>query len=236
MRDLPHPAESEVVPGMSPAADLSRGPANQQVSTGQMPAWPRRRPVVSAVVVAHDGARWLPRLLATLEGQTRLPNRLVAVDTGSRDETQDLLVRSLGTEAVVTIPRDVGFGRAVASGLAALDERAVREGWLDGRDDGHEGGGEHWVWVLHDDMQLDPNALENLLAAVEQDTKLALVGAKVREWRQRRRLLEVGLTVTGTARRVTGVDPDEYDQGQYDRVRHTLAVGSAGMLIRRSAW
>ena len=89
---------------MSPAADLSRGQA-----TGHLPAWPRRRPVVSAVIVAHDGARWLPRLLATLEGQTRLPDRLVAVDTGSRDDTPGLLVRALGPEAVVTTGRDVGF-------------------------------------------------------------------------------------------------------------------------------
>jgi len=221
---------------MSPAADLSRGPATGQMTTGQMPAWPRRRPVVSAVIVAHDGARWLPRLLATLEAQTRVPDRLVAVDTGSRDDSRDLLARTLGHESVVTTKRDVGFGRAIATGLAALDDRAVRDGWLAAQQNGRQGGGEHWVWVLHDDMQLDPHALENLLAAVERDTELSIVGPKVREWPQRRRLLEVGLTVTGTARRVTGVEPGEYDQGQHDRIRQTLAVGSAGMLIRRSAW
>jgi len=217
---------------MSPAADLSRG----ETTTGRLPAWPRRRPVVSAVVVAHDGARWLPRLLETLERQTRLPDHLVAVDTGSRDETPQLLARALGAEAVVTTDRGLGFGEAIATGLAALDDRAVRGGWLDGHDGGRQGGGEHWVWVLHDDMQLDPHALENLLAATERDHGLSLVGPKVREWPQRKRLLEVGLTVTGTARRVTGVDPGEYDQGQHDRVRPTLAVGSAGMLVRRSAW
>jgi GT2 family glycosyltransferase len=216
---------------MSPAAELSRGE-----TTGQVPAWPRRRPVVSAVIVAHDGARWLPRLLATLERQTRLPTRLVAVDTGSRDGTPGLLARALGPEAVVTTRRDLGFGQAIAAGLAALDDRAVREGWLDGHENGRQDDGEHWVWVLHDDMQLDPHALENLLAATERDDGLSLVGPKVREWPQRRRLLEVGLTVTGTARRMTGVDPGEYDQGQHDRLRHTLAVGSAGMLVRRSAW
>jgi len=221
---------------MSPAADLSRGPGTGQLPTGHMPAWPRRRPVVSAVIVAHDGARWLPALLETLERQTRLPDRLVAVDTGSRDETPDLLARALGSEAVVTTARDVGFGRAIAAGLAALDDRAVRGGWLDQRGDGRPDGGEHWVWVLHDDMQLDPQALEHLLAATERDPDLSLVGPKIREWPQRKRLLEVGLTVTGTARRVTGVDPGEYDQGQHDRLRQTLAVGSAGMLVRRSAW
>jgi GT2 family glycosyltransferase len=191
---------------MSPAATVSRG-----------------RPLVTAVIVAHDGVRWLPRLLATLENQTRLPDRLVAVNTGSRDGTRQMLEQALGADAVVTTERDLGFGAAVAAGLAALDSD-------------HSSGpdAEHWVWLLHDDMALDPHALANLLDAVRAD--LAVVGPKVREWPHRKRLLEMGLTVTGTARRVTGVDPGEYDQGQHDRVTDTLAVGSAGMLVRRTAW
>lgn len=221
---------------MSPAADLSRGEA-----TGWVPIHFRSQAVVTAVIVAHDGARWLPRLLASLEGQTRLPDRLVAVDTGSRDDSAELLARVLGPDAVITTERETGFGEAIAAGLDALDRTVVREGWLEGR----ENDGDHWVWILHDDMQLDPGALEHLLVATERDSEraateldreLAIVGPKVREWPQRKRLLEVGLTVTGTARRVTGIDSGEYDQGQHDTMRHTLAVGSAGMLVRRSAW
>ena len=128
---------------MSPAADLSRGEV-----TGWVPIHYRSRAVVTAVIVSHDGARWLPRPLSTLEGQTRLPDRLVAVDTGSRDDSPQLLARALGADAVVSAARDAGFGEAVATGLAALDDRSVREGWLEGRDDD----GDHWVWVLHDDM------------------------------------------------------------------------------------
>jgi GT2 family glycosyltransferase len=191
---------------MSPAADVSRG-----------------GPFVTAVIVAHDGRRWLPRLLSTLESQTRLPDRLVAVDTGSRDGSGELLAQALGADAVVTTARDLGFGAAVEAGLASLDGRAA--GAADG---------EHWVWLLHDDMALDPHALANLLDATR--SHLCMVGPKVREWPQRPRLLEMGLTVSGTARRLTGVEPGEYDQGQHDRVTERLAVGSAGMLVRRAAW
>ncbi|MDQ4084312.1 MAG: glycosyltransferase family 2 protein, partial [Actinomycetota bacterium] len=192
------------------------------------PADPSRgRPVVTAVIVAHDGARWLPRLLSTLEAQTRLPDRLVAVDTGSRDGSGEMLARALGADAVVTTDRDRGYGAAVAAGLASLDGAAGDAG-------AYGDDAEHWVWLLHDDMALDPHALANLLAAARTD--VALLGPKVREWPQRRRLLEMGLTVSGTARRLTGVEPGEYDQGQHDRVRDTLAVGSAGMLVRRAAW
>ncbi len=207
---------------MSPAADLTRG-----------------RPLVTAVIVAHDGARWLPRLLRSLESQVRLPDRLVAVDTGSRDETAQMLDQALGPDAVVSAERGLGFGAAVARGLAHLGDNGAGVGqrsWESGVDPGFEHGVEHWVWLLHDDMQLDPDALQNLLGATGRDPGVSLVGPKVREWPHRKRLLEVGLTVTGTARRVTGVDAGEYDQGQHDRARDTLAVGSAGMLIRRRVW
>src|SRR3954447_11754866 len=76
---------------------------------------------VTAVLVAHDGARWLPRALSALSGQTWLPDRVVAVDTGSKDETPGMLRRSLGLARVCTIGRGVGFGDAVREGLASLD-------------------------------------------------------------------------------------------------------------------
>ena len=47
------------------------------------------------------------------------------------------------------------------------------------------------------------------------------------------RLLEVGVTISGTGRRETGLEPGEYDQGQHDEVRQVLAVNTAGMLVRR---
>ena len=40
---------------------------------------------VTAVLVAHDGAAWLPQTLAALAGSTRTPSRVVCVDTGSTD-------------------------------------------------------------------------------------------------------------------------------------------------------
>ncbi|MGH3385422.1 MAG: glycosyltransferase family 2 protein [Nocardioidaceae bacterium] len=193
---------------MSPSARPSRG----------------RRPFVTAVIVSHDGHRWLPRLIESLERSARLPDRLVAVDTGSNDGSADLLTAALGRDAVVTTNWRTGFGAAVQLGLGRADTVAPPDDT------------DHWVWVLHDDLALDAGALEQLLAAVDHDPELDLVGPKVREWPQRKRLLEVGLTITGTARRDRGVDAGEYDQGQHDHPHRTLAVGSAGLLVRREVW
>src|SRR4051794_13419779 len=80
---------------------------------------PRVRHVVTAVVVGHEGAAWLPRLSEALWALNPRPDRLIAVDTGSTDETAELLASMPGVEPVVSLSARTGFGTAVAPGLQA---------------------------------------------------------------------------------------------------------------------
>src|SRR3954466_2475953 len=73
---------------------------------------------VVAVLVAHDGERWLPRALRSLAEQTHPPDVVVAVDTGSTDASPALLRAALSENRVHSAPRSTGFGAAVALGLA----------------------------------------------------------------------------------------------------------------------
>lgn len=172
---------------------------------------------VTALLVSHDAARWLPAVLEGLSGQTVRPDRVLAVDTGSTDATVDLLRGALGDASVVTAPARTGYPDAVDLGLRELPA-------TDGE----------WVWLLHDDGRPAPDALERLLDAAAADPSADILGTKQREWPSLRRLLEVGVTISGTGRRETGLERGEYDQGQHDRVREVLAVSSSGMLVRRS--
>ena len=181
---------------------------------------------VTALLVSHDGARWLPAVLAGLTGQTLPVDRVVAVDTTSRDDSVDLVRDALGRaglegpRAVVdVVPGSTSYPAAVRHGLGLAPA---------------EPDGEEWVWLLHDDSNPDPSALAELLAAAEEHPDAAALGPKLREWPSLRRLLEVGLTITGTGHRETGLERGEYDQGQHDAVREVLAVNTAGMLVRRS--
>ncbi|MEO5711828.1 MAG: glycosyltransferase [Nocardioidaceae bacterium] len=174
---------------------------------------------VTALLVSHEGSRWLPAVLGGLSGQTRAPDRVVAVDTGSTDESPRLVREALPRALLLEAPATSAYGAAVRAGLDALPA-------VDGPDE--------WVWLLHDDSNPAPDALEQLLAAAESDPSADLLGPKLREWPSLRRLLEVGVTVSGTGRRETGLERGEYDQGQHDRTRDVLAVNTAGMLVRRS--
>jgi GT2 family glycosyltransferase len=170
---------------------------------------------VAVLLVSHDGARWLPAVIEGVRAQTVPVERVVAVDTGSKDESADLLEQAFG--AVRRVGGATTYPHAVQEGLAAL---------------GHDG--PEWVWLLHDDSNPDPTCLQTLLAAADEDPGADLLGPKLREWPSLRRLLELGVTISGTGRRETGLERGEYDQGQHDEVRTVLAVNSAGMLVRRS--
>ena len=169
---------------------------------------------VVALVVSHDGARWLPSVITGIRGQRTAPGRVVAVDTGSKDASADLLEDAFG--AVVRAPSSTSFPGAVELGLAELDPTT------------------EWVWILHDDANPAPDALTQLLAAADADPDADILGPKLREWPSLRRLLEVGVTISGTGRRETGLEHGEYDQGQHDEIRTVLAVNTAGMLVRRT--
>lgn len=172
---------------------------------------------VTVLLVSHDGARWLPPVLEGLGEQTRPVDRAVAVDTGSKDGSVDLLRGVLKDESILELPASTSYPAAVAHALEQVPE-------VEGE----------WVWLLHDDSRPAPDALEQLLHAADEHPDAAILGPKLREWPSLKRLLEVGLTITGTGHRETGLERGEYDQGQHDEVRRVLAVNTAGMLVRRS--
>jgi GT2 family glycosyltransferase len=213
---------------------------------------------VTAVLVTHDGVRWLPEVLAALAAQVRPADRLVAVDTASVDITPRLLADAVGESNVVAVRRTVGFGAAVKAGLAHVGELGPRpqpepyvpypttpEQLLDDPLDpvsaepappAEPTAGADWIWLLHDDVAPEPDALLRMLEVAESTPAAAVIGPKVRDWDDPRLLVEVGLTIDHSGRRETGLERREYDQGQHDAIRDVLAVGTAGCLIRRDVW
>ncbi|MGX1909592.1 glycosyltransferase family 2 protein [Streptomyces phaeochromogenes] len=220
------------------------------------PEFPRH--VVTAVIVSHDGARWLPDALAGLLGQERPVQNAVAADTGSADDSARLVTDALGADRVLHLARRTGFGQAVeeaarTAGVLTPDDLPYLKrpsGWdpvtRTWRDDAYDmpelphGEPEQWLWLLHDDCAPEADALAQLLRVVENERELgkevAIIGPKLRGWYDRRQLLEVGVTIAHSGRRWTGLDRREQDQGQHDHVRPVLAVSTAGMLIRRDVF
>ncbi len=183
------------------------------------------------MVVAHDGARLLPGLIQAVREQTHPVYRVIGVDTGSRDRSGATLIELLGPDAVFGMEPESGFGAAVARALR--HPAACTPAPVSGPDQDPP---TEWVWLLHDDCEPAPDALEQLLRAAGRSRSAAVLGPKLRDSSNRRVLREVGITTDRAGRRLTGIEPGEIDQGQHDGTRVVLAVSSAGMLIRRDVW
>ncbi|CAL9436437.1 glycosyltransferase [Streptomyces sp. enrichment culture] len=221
-------------------------------SEPQQPEFPRH--VVTAVLVSHDGARWLPDALAGLLGQERPPQYVIAADTGSADASAQLVGDAIGDERVLHLARRTGFGAAVEEAVRTapvlgpddLPYLKRPSGWdpvgRTWRDDAYDlpdlphGEPVQWLWLLHDDCAPAPDALAELLRVADSDEYAAIIGPKLLGWYDRKQLLEVGVTIANSGRRWTGLDRREQDQGQHDQIRPVLSVSTAGMLVRRDVF
>ena len=177
---------------------------------------------VCTILVVHDGATWLPEVVAALASQTRKVDQTIAIDTGSQDASAKLL--SGARIDFSSIERGDGFGTAVATAVKQLPSLNENENI------------EEWIWLLHDDCAPAPNALEALLAAVENRPNIAMVGPKLIGWNKRDHLLEAGISIATQGARWTGMESDEFDQGQHDGIKEVLSVSTAGALIRRDVY
>ena len=89
---------------------------------------PQTRHTVTAIIVAHDGARLLPGLVKAVQAQTYQVERVVGVDTGSRDRSGAVLAELIGQDAVFGMDRATGYGEAVAVALRHSGARRAPAG------------------------------------------------------------------------------------------------------------
>ncbi len=172
---------------------------------------------VTAILVLHDGATWLPEVVVSLTSQTHKIDQIVAVDTGSVDSSAKLVKGA--RIPVLPMDRETGFGEAISHAVSTLPAIADPE--------------REWLWIIHDDLSVHRKALANLLSEVKTRPNVVLAGPKLLGWHDRTHLLEIGISIAANGNRWTGLEPAEYDQGQRDGVHEVLAVSTAGALIRR---
>ena len=88
-----------------------------------------------------------------------------------------MLARLLGQGAVFGMERSTGYGIAVAR---ALQHRAANVNVPARATSG--GDRAEWVWLLHDDCEPAPDALEQLLRGAAETRAAAVLGPKVKDW------------------------------------------------------
>lgn len=181
---------------------------------------------VTAVLVARRGGEALQQTLQALAEQSRRPDRFVVVDAAEDAATTAALMELAPTHAV-TAPGETTFGDGIARAVAALPEQEPSTSPY--------GGVEEWLWLLRDDSTPDYRALERLLGAVEIAPSVAIAGPKQMDAARPTMIAEYGETLTRTGATIA-IAERELDQAQHDRLQDVLAMGEAGLLVRRPVW
>ena len=187
------------------------------------------RHVVTAVLVAHDGARWLPSPPPGCGPRPGRRERFVAVDTGQhrrvrrhpRPGCSGRTGSSPRRSAPGSAPRSTSAWRPPTSG----PPRPTRRRTTTARRAISRCSGCGCCTTTPSRSRAHSSTCS---ADVDSSPTVAVAGPKLRGWSDRRTLLEVGVTIARSGRRETGLERREQDQGQHDGVRDVLAVSTAG--------
>jgi GT2 family glycosyltransferase len=174
-------------------------------------------PRILAVVVTHNGERWLDACLRSLAAQTYRRIDVLVVDSGSTVPAEAQVREALPAAESVRLEANVGFGTAANRGLEMSRQAPEADFFL----------------FLHDDVALEPGCVAQLVEGA-LETGAGIVGGKGLAWERPEVLLEVGMSADAFCYPFSGLEEEEIDQGQHDMRRDVLFVTSACMLVSRT--
>jgi GT2 family glycosyltransferase len=175
---------------------------------------PGPSPRLTVSVLSYDGRHLLETILPSLAAQRFRDFEVVVVDNGSRDDTVAWLRERWPAVTVRSLPHNVGVTPALNVG--ALAGRA------------------ELVGLFNNDLELDPDCLAQLVAALDAHPEAGWVGPKQLSFHQRDRIDGAGDTFTWRGaghRRGHG----EVDHGQYEVPCEIFGACGGAAVYRRAA-
>jgi GT2 family glycosyltransferase len=175
---------------------------------------PQARPKVSVVIPVWNGAGAISMVLSSLREQTTRDFDVWVVDNGSTDGTVEYVKREWPEAHLIALEDNVGYAVAANQGIAASS-------------------GE-FIAFLNDDMELEPQWLDQLSRELAADAKLGVVTSKVLFHHDRDVIYQAGFeyyTYGWCATRGAG----EKDVGQHDTRQPSVGGTGAGSIWRRAA-
>lgn len=169
-------------------------------------------PPVVAVMVVADPGDWFTETLESLADQDYESLSVLVIDNGGTVDPTPRIAEVLPTAFVKRLDVDRGFSAAANEVLVSVEGAA-------------------FYLFLHDDVRLAPNAVTALVAEAFRANG-GVVGPKLVDWDDPRRLKSVGYSVDPYGFSSSISEPDELDQSQHDTPREVFAVSDACVLVR----
>jgi GT2 family glycosyltransferase len=176
------------------------------------PAAPSGAPPVVAVVVARDPGAWFEECIESLTLQDYGNLSVLVVDVAS-DEPVKPRVGAVAPSAYVRrIDDNPGYGAATNEVLDVVE-------------------GASFFLLCHDDVALEPDTVR-LLVEEAFRSNAGVLGPKLVQWDDPRRLLQVGEGLDKAGYTSPLAERGELDQEQHDAVRDVFTIPGACTLVR----
>ena len=163
-------------------------------------------------MVAHDPGTWFEDTLQSLEDQTYPDLALMVVDTDSDEDVTERVRAVVPTAHVHRLDHDPGYGAAVNAASELVE-------------------GASYFLLCHDDVRLEPDAVRSMVEEALR-SNAGIVGPKLVDWHDPRRILQVGMSVDKTGVLSPVAEVGELDQEQHDAVRDVFVVTGGCTLVR----
>ncbi|MDQ6729513.1 MAG: glycosyltransferase family 2 protein [Actinomycetota bacterium] len=116
-------------------------------------------PAPVVVIPNWNGRRWLPGCLSSLAAQELAPGEVIVVDNGSTDGSLAYLREQHPAVRIIALDNNTGFAHAANRGLRAASGEAVA--------------------LINTDVELDPDWLRRMVAALQAHPGSAAVACKM---------------------------------------------------------
>jgi GT2 family glycosyltransferase len=137
------------------------------------------------------------------------------VDNGSSDGSCDLLARRWSSVKVISFEKNCGFSAAVNAGITAS--------------------GSEYIALVNNDVELGPEWLEHLVAALDADASAGSATGKLLTFHDRQLIASAGDVIARDATALAR-GRGELDAGQYDLAELVFSGTGGATLYRRSAF
>jgi GT2 family glycosyltransferase len=173
-------------------------------------------PCVDVLMAVHNGASWLPGVLAALSTQASVRVRLLVWDNASTDGTPDLVIELFPTAEVIRSEENLGFWAAIER----LSEKCRSE-----------------LFLALTDVHVSPDFLASVIPAFD-DAAVGAVQGKLYELRNgtRTRVIDTVGFRMDRGRHITIAGHGETDRGQYAHAHPIFAVEGAAPVFRTRAF
>ena len=173
----------------------------------------RYRPTVSVIIPNLNGERLLRICLDSLARQTFGDFEVIVVDNGSVDRSVAFLRKNYGDVKIIQFEENKGFAAAVNKGIK-------------------ESNGEY-ICLLNNDIEADPDFLEELVRALRERGDIDYCAAKMLKYGDRTVLDGAG---DGVFRSGAGykIGTQEQDTGRFDKPRIVFGACAGAAVYRRS--